>query len=176
MWNKLAVGTLGTCLCGLLLACAGLSGRGDAVAFNDGIAKANANCDGSVKTLVDRMAAAIKGNPADVAAFKKAIGDAKQTLASTRAQVKALKVLPKQSAKDFYDAELKYLDMREKNIADFDEMARVLENAQMNQFAKATKVQEIANRIEADEKKELTALQTAQSTFARDHNITILPK
>jgi len=174
MWNKLAIGTLGTCLCGLLLAC-GMSSRGDAVTFNDSIAKPNGRVDNAIKGLVDRMSAAIKGNPGAVAEFKKAITDAKQTLATAKAEVKAIKVLPKQSAKDFYDAELKYLAMREKNIDDFGEMVRVFEDNNMNQFAKNQKVIEIANKIDADEKKDLTPLQAAQATFAKDHNITILP-
>jgi hypothetical protein len=175
MWKKFANMTLGICLCSILLAC-GMAGRGDAVTFNDSIAKSNSKCDNAVKGLVDQMSAGIRGQPGAVAAFKKGVADAKQTVNTAKAEVQAIKVLPKQSAKDFYDAEIKYLAMREKNIDDFGEMVRMLEDNNMNQAIRSQKIIALATKIEDDEKKALAVLQAAQSTFAKDHNIIILPK
>ena len=176
MWKKIAIRTMLTVFASMLLACGAFTGQKDAVAFNDKLAAANARSDQAVKTAMEKMAPAMSGNAANVAAFKKAIDDAKATVAATKAEVAGLKVPSKQSAQDFFAAEQKYLAMRERNLADLGEIAQLIEDKKNNPLGPGLKSVEIATRIEADERKELGTLTTAQQAFAKDYNIIILPK
>lgn len=176
MGMKFIVGPLVICLCGLLLACGSLSGSGDAVAFNNSIAGANSKCDEAIKKISDHELGALSGNAGELTTFKKVIAEAKQSVAAARVEVQGLKVPSKQSSKDFYTAELKYLDMREQNVADFSEMVRILEDKTTGLAAKTTKLRQLEDKVIADEKRELDALHLAQNAFAKDHNMVILPK
>jgi hypothetical protein len=160
MWNKLTIGTLGTCLCGMLLAC-GMSSRGEAIAFNDSLVKASKKSDDALRTLSDRAKTAATGDPVQIAAFKKAAMETKQTVAAARAEAKAVKVLSKQSAKDFYDAEVKYFDMREQSIEDFSEMIRLIEDKKMDPFVRSQKLMDIAKKTDAEELRVVNLLRAA---------------
>jgi len=100
----------------------------------------------------------------------------KQTLVKVKPELEAIRVPPKQSARDFYAAVLEWVANFEKRLDDYVAIVRTIENQTLSVEEKRAKIQPIANRIDRGQAADSVAASTAQEAFARDYKVKLLPR
>jgi hypothetical protein len=145
------------------------------LALNEKIVATNKTLEEAGRECGSAVAAAARSNaPHDMARVRQAIANAKAKLQTALAEVPAVEVPSRQSAKDFQKAEIKFLQGQSRLFdADFGQIVSVLENQQLTSAEKAQQLQQIIQRAKATEDAALVELRGAQQQFARDHNITL---
>jgi hypothetical protein len=148
----------------------------EALDFNARLNYVTDQLDGAAKEFSLHLAGAIAGDKGEAAALRKSHQKMKQTLVKVRPDLEAVKVPPKQSARDFHAAELNWVANFEKRLDDYRAIVRTVEDPALSPEEKRAKIVPIARGIDRGEPADTAVLVLAQQAFARDYKITLLPR
>jgi hypothetical protein len=148
----------------------------EAKQFNDALVNANKRLENAGRDFGLAVGPAVAGNEVNLFQVRRTYNQLVQTLNEVKADMRALKVPPSQSARAFYDAHQRALAGQEQMVQnDLGEIVRLVEDPRMNKAARAQRIQEIMQRSTKREQEDLEPLRTAQREFAREYNLLLLP-
>lgn len=156
-----------------------LQGKGEdtaqAIQFNDRLVLLQKKLVPATEKFGTALTPALeRGRPEDITKLKTARSEFLKAVTAIQAELKSLKVPPTNSAQAFYAALQHWLRAYEVlGQKEFAEVIRLIEDRQLNQAVRLTKVKEIGARMDRVEQEEQAAVLAAQKAFAKEHRILL---